>query len=111
MMVCYFKCRCYYRVEAPIASYLGRVVKGELGPTVRKVSHHHTHGKQHQMIVCYLHLYAGCCLCDSFEIPWSDLPRVMSGQSVRACLLLSCPTCPSLSHPLLISCREMHGTI
>ena len=45
MMVCYVKCRCYYRVEAPIASYLGRVVKGELGPTARKVSHHHTYRK------------------------------------------------------------------
>ena len=34
-------CRCFYKVVPPIASYLGRVVAGELGPDANKASHYH----------------------------------------------------------------------
>lgn len=31
--------RCFYTVKAPYAEYLGRVLKGELGPDAPKASH------------------------------------------------------------------------
>ena len=48
-------CRCFYRVVPPIAQYLGKVVKGELGPTAHKASGSSTepHVLLLSLITCY----------------------------------------------------------